>query len=55
MQEDSHVAHIGLAGDPNAAFFAVFDGHAGSEVSRFAARYVVSGAVSPTLGLDAWQ
>jgi serine/threonine protein phosphatase PrpC len=35
------VAQIGLQGDPDAALFAVFDGHCGSEVAQFAARYVV--------------
>lgn len=40
--EDAHVAQIGLQGDPDAALFAVFDGHCGSEVAQFAARYVVS-------------
>ncbi len=42
MQEDAHLARVGLEGDPEAAVFAVFDGHCGNEVSRFAARYLVS-------------
>ena len=42
MQEDAHLARMGLEGDPDAAIFAVFDGHCGNEVSRFAARYLVS-------------
>ena len=41
-QEDAHVAKSGLRDDPDAGVFAVFDGHCGSEVSRFAARYLVS-------------
>ncbi len=32
---------MGLRGDPDAGIFAVFDGHCGTEVSRFAARYLV--------------
>jgi hypothetical protein len=36
------VAKSGLRDDPDAGVFAVFDGHCGSEVSRFAARYLVS-------------
>jgi protein phosphatase 1G len=38
--EDAHVAKSGLRDDPDAGVFAVFDGHCGSEVSRFAARYL---------------
>lgn len=41
VQEDAHVARMGLRGDPDAGIFAVFDGHCGTEVSRFAARYLV--------------
>lgn len=37
------MASIGLTDDPDAGIFAVFDGHCGSEVSRFAARYLVNG------------
>ncbi len=30
--EDAHVTELSFAGDPNAALFAVFDGHGGTEL-----------------------
>mmetsp|Transcript_9431 Transcript_9431/g.28369 ORF Transcript_9431/g.28369 Transcript_9431/m.28369 type:complete len:793 (-) Transcript_9431:419-2797(-) len=47
--EDAHLAKLGLEGDPNAGVFAVFDGHCGHEVSRFAARYL-AGQLEKTQG-----
>jgi len=40
--EDAHVTLMEFVDDPNAAFFAVFDGHNGGEVAKFAAEHVPS-------------
>lgn len=40
--EDAHVTLLEFANDPNAALFAVFDGHSGGEVAKFAADHVPS-------------
>jgi len=37
--EDAHVHEIEFDDDPNAALFAVFDGHGGKEVAEFASRH----------------
>eukprot|EP01128_Nolandella_sp_AFSM9_P002158 TRINITY_DN12546_c0_g1_i1.p1 TRINITY_DN12546_c0_g1~~TRINITY_DN12546_c0_g1_i1.p1 ORF type:complete len:299 (+),score=44.70 TRINITY_DN12546_c0_g1_i1:52-897(+) len=36
--EDSHCRHLRLAGDEQAALFAVFDGHVGARAAKFAAK-----------------
>jgi len=45
-QEDAHAAHTGLNNDPDTAFFGVYDGHGGKEVSKFSSRYIADALTS---------
>lgn len=38
--EDAHTNLLSLPGDPNASFFAVFDGHGGSTASKYAGEFM---------------
>ncbi|CAH1182653.1 unnamed protein product [Phyllotreta striolata] len=38
--EDSHTHILSLPDDPNAAFFAVYDGHGGAEIADFAGKHL---------------
>lgn len=38
--EDSHVYILNMPEDPETSYFAVFDGHGGSQISRFASQYL---------------
>lgn len=38
--EDSHVHILSLPEDPNVSFFAVFDGHGGANVAKYAAKHM---------------
>ena len=40
-QEDAHAIALGLADRPDAALFAIYDGHGGKEVAKFAAEHMV--------------
>lgn len=39
--EDAHIISLKLNGDPEAAFFAVFDGHVGDRAAKYAAKHFV--------------
>lgn len=38
--EDAHTHLLALPGDPNAAFFAVFDGHGGSTIAHHVSHHL---------------
>ena len=40
-QEDAHAIALGLADRDDAALFAIYDGHGGKEVAKFAAVHMV--------------
>ena len=43
-QEDAHAVALGLADRNDAALFAIYDGHGGKEVAKFAAVHMVRSA-----------
>ena len=47
LQEDAHAVALGLADRDDAALFAIYDGHGGKEVAKFAAVHMVRGASDP--------
>lgn len=53
VQEDAHLVELHLQpagpGRPPPVFFAVFDGHGGSEVAKFAASHMVGFTPYPSL------
>ena len=47
-QEDAHAVALNVENEPTTGFFAVFDGHGGKEVAKFAALYMVrAGRLAP--------
>ncbi|MES1906375.1 MAG: hypothetical protein MHPSP_004193, partial [Paramarteilia canceri] len=39
--EDSHIIELDIPDLPGWAFFAIFDGHAGDETAKYAAKYLL--------------